>query len=98
MVRVTVGQLQVPLPWLTLGKPLNSLTLDPTGISLHKEGSISLCSRCATAGQGGQHHLAELRAHSGDILSSWGKRVAGRGDQLSQMPCVVQVLVRSLGT
>lgn len=39
MVRVTAGQLQVPLPWPALGKLLSPLSLNSTRVPLHREGA-----------------------------------------------------------
>lgn len=92
MVRVTVGQLQVPLPWPASGKPLSSLSLDSTRVPLHKEGSP-----CAAAvllqDEEADPTLQRpwLMGDHGGVLSSWG-------DQSCQMPYVIQVLVRTLGT
>jgi hypothetical protein len=73
MVRDTVGQLQVPLPWSASGKPLSSLSLDSTRVPLHKEGSP-----CAAAvllqDEEADPTLQRpwLMGDHGGVLSSWG--------------------------
>lgn len=72
MVRVTVGQLQVPLPWPALGKPLSPLSLDSTRVPLHQEGAPCAAAILLQDEEANTTlQRPRLMGGSGDVLSSW---------------------------